>query len=103
MKYIYISGKITDNPDWKEQFKIAEMKLKAQGYVVVNPAFIAEELEKENPTPTYKDYLQADLRILLICNCIYMLPNWHDSKGAKLEHAIAEALEMEIIYEEMES
>jgi len=104
MKYIYISGKITDNPQWKEQFKVAEMKLMAQGdCVVINPQAIAEEVEKEVENPTYKDYFQADLRLLLICSTIYMLPNWKDSRGAKIEHSIAEALGMEIIYEDSEN
>ena len=105
MKYIYISGKITNNPNWKEQFKVAEMKLKASGEnnVIINPEYIGQELEKEIEHPTYKDYMQADLRTLLICNTIYMLSNWKESKGATLEHSIAEALGMEIIYEDSEN
>lgn len=35
---IYIAGCITDNPDYKEQFKQAEERLKAQGHTVINPA-----------------------------------------------------------------
>lgn len=101
MKYIYISGKITGNPDWKKNFKAAEEKLTAESKnnFIINPETIGYEVEKRINNPSYKDYMQADIRLLIICDAIYMLSNWRESKGAKVEHSIAEALGMEIIYE----
>ena len=102
MKFIYISGKITDNPEWRTQFKAAEERLKAENSnnFIINPEAIGDEVEKQIKYPSYKDYMQADIRLLIVCNAIYMLSNWKDSPGAKLEHAIAEALDLEIIYED---
>lgn len=41
---IYISGPITGTTDYKERFAVAEEKLKANGYEVVNPAKLAAAL-----------------------------------------------------------
>ena len=38
MKKIYISGKITDNPNYKADFEAAELALKIAGFQPVNPA-----------------------------------------------------------------
>ena len=38
MKKIYISGKITDNPNYKAEFEAAELALKIAGFQPVNPA-----------------------------------------------------------------
>ena len=38
MKKIYISGAITNNPNYKEQFAAAEAELTAAGYETLNPA-----------------------------------------------------------------
>lgn len=38
MKKIYISGKITDNANYKADFEAAELALKIAGFQPVNPA-----------------------------------------------------------------
>lgn len=35
---IYIAGKITGEPNYKEKFDIAATSLEAQGHIVLNPA-----------------------------------------------------------------
>lgn len=34
---IYIAGAISNNPNYEQQFKAAEEKLKAEGHTVLNP------------------------------------------------------------------
>lgn len=92
---VYISGKITGNKNYKEQFNNAEQELLKSGVEVFNPVNVSIPVEN----PTYKDYMKADIQQLINCDCIFMLKNWRTSKGATLEHKIAFALDLIIIYE----
>jgi len=82
---VYISGKITGNENYEKQFNEAERELKKMGYEVFNPARIKENW-------SYEDYMKFDIKHLLECEQIYLLPNWEDSKGARLEKQIAETV-----------
>ena len=94
MKKIYISGKITDNPNYKADFEAAELALKIAGCQPVNPA------EEHLPDgATWADYMRQDIKLLCDCDAIYMLNGWRESAGAKIEHKLARDLGMEIIYE----
>ena len=94
MKKIYISGKITDNPNYKAEFEAAELALKIAGFQPVNPA------EEHLPDgATWADYMRHDIKLLCDCGAIYMLNGWKQSQGAKIEHKLARDLKLEIIYE----
>ena len=94
MKKIYISGKITDNPNYKADFEAAESALKIAGFQPVNPA------EEHLPDgATWADYMRQDIKLLCDCDAIYMLNGWRESAGAKIEHKLARDLGIEIIYE----
>lgn len=88
---IYISGGITNNPDYKKQFtrKYAELE---NDYIVLHPLMINAQL-------SWKEYMRIDLAMIAVCNCIYMLKGWENSRGAKIEHFYAEYLGLKIIYE----
>jgi len=47
----------------------------------------------------YEFFLSFDLRILLLCNSIYMLTRWNQSQGAILEHSFAVHKNIEIFYD----
>ncbi len=95
MKY-YISGQITglDLEVAKSIFEAKELELKAMGRVPVNPMKVIEY----HPNLTWKDYMMADIEALFDCQGIVMLPNWKNSRGAKIEHDIAKHLELVIEY-----
>lgn len=93
---VYISGPITDNPDFKKQFAEASAYVEKYGYEAVNPA------NNEIPDGNWQDYMKMDLHQLIDCNAIYMLKGWSKSKGAKLEHRIAKELNMLISYQDKE-
>ncbi|NCC88598.1 MAG: DUF4406 domain-containing protein [Clostridia bacterium] len=93
MRY-YISGKITDNPNYMADFERAEMWLKLQGYEVVNPTKCCQ-----CDCFTYQDYMKVDLVLLEMCDAVYMLFNWKDSNGAKTELAVAKALGKAVKFE----
>ena len=92
MKKIYIAGKINGLKNYREVFKAAEDKLVAEGNAVMNPAVLGEGFD-------YEVYLPICLLMLQSCDVIYMLNNWSDSKGAKVELNYAKAQGKEIIYQ----
>lgn len=84
---VYISGPITNNPNYKDQFNRAEQKIKARGHKVVNPA----RFEKIMPEgSSHEEYMQLSLCMLQMCDAIYMLEGWQQSKGATIEYKYAE-------------
>ena len=94
MKRVYLSGKITGLAEdvYMHRFKQAELKLKQLGYIVINPA-------KKGEIPGYKwtDYMKEDLKLLMDCDFIYMIPGWEDSKGAVLEHSLSQTLGIPVL------
>ena len=92
---IYIAGKITGEPDYKEKFAAAAERLRAEGHVPVNPCTVNGEGSR-----TYKEWIDAGLMKLMGCDAIYMLRDWKHSKGARLEHKYAHVTRMKILKEE---
>ncbi len=90
----YIAGKIAGLPhhDVKVKFDRIASKLKNLGYQVIKPATISDN------NPTWEDVMRADIKRLLECDEIHMLPDWQESKGAQLERDIAMRLGMEVVY-----
>lgn len=91
---IYIAGPITSDPKWKEHFADAEeqLRLKYGAAEIVNPLTLEDTSECDEARATIEDedalwcwMLKRDLRELMTCTHIYMLKNWDQSKGARLE------------------
>ena len=99
---VYISGPITKGEKItapsaieaaRKTFASAEAILQARGHEPINP-FKVIPYRKEL---TWKDYMKANLKALVDCDGIYMLPGWHESEGALLENFIARKLKMKIV------
>lgn len=88
---IYIAGAITDNPNYRVQFKAAEERLKAAGHTVINPC--------KNEGFTYREYINMGLCELMHCDAIYLLRGYENSTGATLEHDYARTVGLEVIME----
>lgn len=85
MNRIYLSGPMTGLPDFNfPAFHATAYELRAQGLEVINPAE-----HDEAPDQPWAVYLRKDIRLLMDCDAIHMLPGWTKSKGAVLEHHIA--------------
>lgn len=96
MKRAYISGPMTGMPDLNfPAFHKAAAMLRATGNEVVNPAEL-DELDAAELS--WEDYMRRDIRALVECTHIAMLPGWQNSKGATLEWQIADALGLRIIF-----
>ncbi len=95
---IYVAGKITglQYDEAKQGFINAASELsKMSGYSPIIPF--------ENGLPPESDWLthmKADLKLLLDCDAIYLLNNWKDSKGARIERELADKLGYVIIEQE---
>ena len=82
-KKIYIAGKITGDSGYKEKFNKTQKGFENAGYKVMNPAILPEGFPWESYMPICYGMIEA-------CDEIAMLPDWRESKGARLEmvHAI---------------
>ena len=86
----YLSGGISNDPDYKKKFKKAERQVKKLGYEVVNPAEIGlEQLPGESDEKFWCRCMVECVKHLLPCDAIFMLPLWTLSIGARIERYIA--------------
>ena len=101
-KVIYVSGKITGTSDYTDRFSAAEDRLIAEGYEVLNPVRTGKWLERylAPEKPTWVQDMKAAVAAMMEADYIYMMRGWNQSKGARLEHFLARALNYNIIYEE---
>ena len=92
---VYLSGGITNAPNYKEIFAKAKRKLEAMNddIRVVDPSCLHEGL-------TYKQYIDISLEMLKSCDAIFMLNGYEDSNGSRFELAYARTVCLTIYYEE---
>ncbi|MGV0982813.1 MAG: DUF4406 domain-containing protein [Polynucleobacter sp.] len=90
MMKVYISGPITGYADLNRlAFEEAKRALEALDYMPISP------LDVCLTAPDYwkwEDYMRADIEAMMKCGAIMMLDGWEQSRGAKIEHDLAEAL-----------
>lgn len=89
---IYIAGKITGNPGYKEQFAEAERMLQKQGHLTMNPAVLSEGF-------AHSDYMHICYRMIDVCEGIFLLDNWRDSVGATIELHYAQECNKVIMFQ----
>ena len=96
---IYIAGPMTGLPEFNyPAFRRASLRLRELGFQVLDPS----ELFPENPgSHPWQYYMRGSLRGLLQCDAILLLNGWDHSRGARLEHSVAQTLEMPIFYEDI--
>lgn len=93
MEKIYISGKITGLEEHEafQMFDEVDTELTIKGFEVVNPMTIEHNHDK-----SWLNYMKTDIKALMECDAIYMLPNWTTSRGAKIERQLAIDLGMKV-------
>ena len=95
---IYISGAITNNPNYKEDFERAEDYLQREypNDEIINPALVNSFLPKST---TYEEYMKMCFCMLDMADAIFMIDGWEKSCGASQEYGYAMAKDMTIMYE----
>jgi hypothetical protein len=95
-KLVYISGKITglERSEAAAIFNDAEQIIKLGGNTPANPMIMI----KQRDDFTWEHHMKEAIQLMLACDAIIMLPNWPQSRGAKIEHSIAKTLRIPISY-----
>ncbi len=109
MKVIYVAGRYLGKSDWETYnnihlARVAAHKLWMEGWAAIcphsNTSFFGNEGEsKREPGGDWERWIKGDLEIISRCDAIYMLRDWENSQGAKLELAKAQELGLEVLYE----
>ena len=90
----YVAGKITGLPkeDVQSKFNQLSSHLTGMGYNVINPANVLDDNRNWN------DAVRSDIKKMLECDEVHLLPDWQESRGAQLERDIALRLGMQVVY-----
>ena len=94
---IYVAGKISGEKrfEMQEKFYDAAAFLTSRG----NEPFIPSVLPAYEDVP-HEDYLHICYAMIDICDAIYMLRDWQQSKGARLELQYAADWKKDIYYQD---
>ena len=92
MRY-YLSGAITDQPNFKEYFQKHEDELRHWGLCdIFNPASL-DWLDDAS----WEVCMRYDIEKLMSCDILVLLPNWKKSKGAKVEADLCKKIGIPVI------
>lgn len=78
--------------------------LKSKGYEVVNTLFTdewhsQEKMAERGVVQPYLTYLAKSVENMTLCHAIYFAKGWENARGCKIEHDVAKAYGLEILYE----
>lgn len=98
-KIAYLGGKISGLPIEMARNKFESMAdtLRGMGYEVVH-GFEINQAVIANGTHKWEDCMRADIKAMLECDEVHMMPCWKESRGAQLERDIALRLGMKVVY-----
>ena len=90
----YVAGKITGLPkeEVKSKFNMITTQLHSMGYHVERPLAVSHD------NSTWPDSIRMDIKKMLECDEVHLLPDWQESRGAQLERDIALRLGMRVVY-----
>lgn len=103
---IYLSGKYSGKTkrEISRNIEIARnyaIMLWEAGATVVTPHLNTQHFEQDC-TCTYEDYIEGDLALLGKCDVIYMLEDWEQSGGARIEKDYARKEGIHIVFNNTE-
>jgi len=91
---VYLAGPMTGLPDFNfPEFARYAAALRNLGYGVVSPA----EMDGGDVFQEKHFYMRRDLRALLDCDGIVMIPGWQRSRGALIELLVANAAGLKLL------
>ena len=93
---VYISGKITGDPNYKEKFEKAEKHIESLGHIPINPAKLDLVMPKD---ATYIEFIEVCVQLLKFSDIVYFLSDFMDSKGAVYEFELARHFNKKTVFE----
>lgn len=108
---VYISGPISglEEVEYLRNFAEGAEFISSEGFIPVNPLEVVPDctdacesglsFEDGRYMHTWKCYMKADIKALLDCDAIFVLPHpkTAESRGVKLEVAIARSLNLQVM------
>ena len=94
MRNMYLSGPMTGIEKYNHDLfnKVAE-EFRTAGFMVCSPS----EFFDGDRTKERKEYMREAIKYMLEADTIVLLPGWQESKGARLEAAIATELDLIVV------
>ena len=93
MTTLYVAGPMTWLPDFNfPAFRAAEEELRSCGFDVRSPT----DCDGGSQDKSWDFYMRLALRMLLECEGVAVLPGWENSRGARIEVSLADALGMPV-------
>lgn len=94
---LYVAGPMTGRPNHnKAAFDLAAAELRAAGYVVISPPEMdlidGVDLAAEHGDADWLLALERDLVVVAKVDGLALLPEWEQSRGARLEVAAARGM-----------
>lgn len=81
---LFLSGKISGDPNYKAKFDAAADELTAQGHIVLNPTILPPDLP-------YEKLMELCFAMIDVAEGVFRLADWRDSHGARRELSYAKA------------
>jgi hypothetical protein len=89
---VYISGAISKNPHYFDDFKKAEQTLRENGFEkILTPTLLPDNLE-------YEQYMTVCFAMIDVSDLVYMIADWEQSHGATREYYYALSKHKQFIY-----
>lgn len=92
-KKVFVSGKISEDCNYKDKFNKKQEELRGKGYLVLNPATMI------NPYMFYDEQMKQCFELIDIADEVYFLRDFKQSKGSMLEYEYAFSKDKTIIVE----
>ena len=93
---IYLSGPITNEPNYRRNFKVAQNILESMGFTdIVNPAELCQVFDTEQTD--YEQIMAICMELLNECGTVLFLPGWKNSHGCGREYGFAYSNGMRIM------
>lgn len=94
-----------DDEEIAVQREKAKRFLESQGYEFVNTLFTdewysQEKMAERGVVQIPLCFLAKSLENMSLCHAAYFCKGWENARGCRIEHAVAEAYGLEILYEE---
>ena len=74
--------------------------LEGKGYNIVNTLFTDEKMKERGVVQIPLCFLAKSLENMSLCHAVYFCKGWENARGCKIEHDVAVAYGLDIIYED---